>query len=175
MADVHHRYIHYNRFVVGLVATLALSGLAALGPPTPARAAGAAPDEVLAYMASHPGGQRIGGADVSYDGGRFIVTVTPAGALPGPDCPSGWFCFYDGINYTYPRGRLSDCGFQRLSTWSWQNRVESAHYNLSTGSVVFIDETGTTDTTLFTIGTGRRAVADVGSARNRADYVFRYC
>jgi hypothetical protein len=174
MADLHHRHIHLNRCIIGFVTVLALSSLTILATGTPARADGSR-DEVLAYMAAHPGGERIGDSDISYGGGVFIVTVVQTRALAGPDCPSGWYCFYDGVNYTYPRGRLSDCGFQRLSTWSWQNRVESAHYNLATGSVVFIDETGSTDTTLFTIGVSRRTVADVGSARNRADYVFRYC
>jgi Peptidase inhibitor family I36 len=149
---------------------------AGLTAPASAWADSGAQVRVDAYLAAHPGGVQINATEIAYGGGAFVVTVVRTGAaLSGPDCPAGWYCFYDGINYTYPRGRLSDCGFQRLSTWSWQDRVESAHYNLTTGSVVFIDETGSTDTTLFSVGTSHRAIADVGTARNRADYVFRYC
>src|SRR5262245_36119693 len=84
---------------------------------------------VAAYLAAHPGGERIGGADISYDHGRFVVTVVaPPGLTAAPDCPSGWFCFYDGVNYGYPRGRLSDCGFQDLGWWGWRDRTESAAY-----------------------------------------------
>jgi peptidase inhibitor family I36 len=157
-----------------LLAVLA-AGVVLLAPAAPARADSGLAEQVRAYMATHPGGQQINATEVAYNGGAFVVTVVRTDGLSGPDCPAGWFCFYDGINFTYPRGKLSDCGFQRLSTWSWQNRVESAHYNLSTGSVVFIDETGSLDTALFTISTSRPAIADVGSARNRADYVYRYC
>src|SRR5687767_15720043 len=56
------------------------------------------PDEgVVAYLAAHPGGRLISGNDISYGDGAFIVTVNPpAGAVAGvPDCPAGWFCFYE--------------------------------------------------------------------------------
>jgi hypothetical protein len=165
--DIRHRVI--KSAAAALLATAAFLAFA-----TPAQADRGVRAQVQAYLAAHPGGHQINATEISYDGG-LVVTVVRTDSLTGPDCPSGWFCFYDGINFTYPRGKLSDCGFQRLSTWSWQNRVESAHYNLPTGSVVFIDETGSTDTALFTIGTSRPAIADVGSARNRADYVFRFC
>ena len=40
-------------------------------------------------------------------------------------------------------------------------------------SVAFLNETGSTDTVLFTAGTSRRTVADVNPHRNKADYVSR--
>jgi hypothetical protein len=87
-----------------------------------------------------PEGTRISINEISYGGGRFVVTY----ALPGNttlgvlDCPSGWFCFYDGPNYTYPRGRLSDCGWQDLASWGWQDRTESVH-NATNSRVYFIE------------------------------------
>ena len=71
--------------------------------------------------------------EVSYDNGKFVVTY----ALPGTrvaagvaDCPGGWFCFYEDVNFGYPRGKLSDCGTQDLGAWGWSNRVSSADNGL---------------------------------------------
>jgi hypothetical protein len=131
---------------------------------------------VDAYLANHPGGRQINATEIAYgDGdGDFIVTVVrPVGTLAGPDCPSGWFCFYEYTFYRYPRGKLSDCGLQDLREWSWRNRTESVHYNMSSGSVTFIDENG--PTALFWVGTSKRTIGDVGVYRNRADFVYRSC
>jgi hypothetical protein len=129
--------------------------------------------KVDAYLAGHPGGVQTGPRDISY-GGALIVTVSrDISAAAVADCPSGWFCFYDTVSYGYPRGRLSSCGFQDLGTWGWRNRVESVHYNMSSGTVAFLNEAGATDTVLFTAGTTRRTIADVNPNRNKADYVSR--
>lgn len=155
------------------------SGLAAGAGVADDPAAGSTIEELIeAYLAEHPGGVRINETELAYDGGTFIVGVArPDGpaVLAAADCPSGWYCFYDGTNYTYPRGRLSDCGWQDLGTWGWRNRTESAHYNLSYGNTTFLDETGATDTKLFVISTANRTIADVSPHRNRADYVYRAC
>jgi hypothetical protein len=161
-----------RRSTVTLLAVLAL----VLSVSGPAAAGVATQRQVDAYLAAHPGGVQINSTEISYSGGAFVVTVVRAAGTYGtPDCPAGWFCFYDNINFGYPRGKLSDCGWQDLGWWGWRNRTESVHYNLSTGSVVFINETGATDTALFTVSTTRRTIADVSPNRNRADYVFRYC
>lgn len=78
-----------------------------------------------------PGGKQTAPNEVSYDGGRFVVTYALPGAhvQAGPDCPSGWFCFYDGRLWGYPRGKLSDCGWQDLATYGWSDRTESLHNN----------------------------------------------
>ncbi|HKT05287.1 MAG TPA: peptidase inhibitor family I36 protein [Rugosimonospora sp.] len=158
------------------VSMAVLSVVAALAVAAPASAASSATQrQVDAYLAGHPGGQQINSREISYSNGTFIVTVVPAVATSAPDCPPGWFCFYAHTNFGYPRGKLSDCGWQDLSTWGWQNRTESVHYNLSTGSVAFIGESGSTDSVLFTVDTGRRAIADVSPYRNQADFVYRYC
>jgi hypothetical protein len=160
-----------------LLAMLALATAPVAVAPGTATAA-PVQHSVDAYLASHPGGHQIGATEVEYGNGAFIVTVvpsTPRIAAAAPDCPAGWFCFYDGANFGYPRGKLSDCGWQDLGTWGWRNRTDSVQYNLSTGSVVFINETGATDTSLFSVGTTKRTIADVSPNRNQADYVYRYC
>jgi hypothetical protein len=132
--------------------------------------------EVDAYLVANPGGRQINATEIAYDDGAFVVTVVPeAGILGVPDCPSGWFCFYDGINYGYPRGKLSDCGWQDLGWWGWRNRTESVHYNMASGSVTFINETGSVDTSLFSVDTVHRTISDVYPNRNKADYVYRFC
>jgi hypothetical protein len=157
--------------ILGLV----LAGAAAA--PGLARAA-QTQREVTAYLIGHPGGRQINTTDIEYGNGAFIVTVVPAAprvTIAALDCPAGWYCFYDGVNFGYPRGKLSDCGFQDLGTWGWRNRTDSVQYNLSSGSVTFINETGATDTALFSVSTTKRTIADVNPYRNQADYVYRTC
>jgi hypothetical protein len=83
-----------------------------------------------------PGGKQTAVNEVSYDDGRFVVTYALPGARAAalPDCPSGWFCFYDGTNFNYPRGRFSDCGWQDLGRYGWSDRTSSI--DNSTGSTI---------------------------------------
>jgi hypothetical protein len=164
-----------TRAVFDRVAVLAAASLVLVGALTaPARPASTdqQQDAVTAYLEAHPGGTRTGPDEISYDNGTFIVTVkAPKNALGGPDCPSGWFCFYDRTYYGYPRGRLSDCGWQDLAEWGWEFRTESVHYNMSSGSVRFYYYA----TELFRAGTGRRTLPDVSPDRNWANLVRRVC
>lgn len=76
-----------------------------------------------------PGGKQTAVNEVTYDGGKFVVTYAMPGqrkALAVEDCPNGWFCFYDHTNYGYPRGKLSDCYWQDLATYGWSDRTESS-------------------------------------------------
>ena len=156
--------------LVTVITTVAIAATA-----TPARAADIQ-DRVDAYLKANPGGTQIGAADISYSGGRFVVTVVRTDlTAASADCPANWFCFYDGPNYTYPRGKLSDCGAQDLGNWNWRDRTASVHYRMSTGTVTFINETGSPDTTLFTASTTRRTLPDVAPNRDKADYVYRTC
>ncbi|MFB9446443.1 hypothetical protein Dvina_27215 [Dactylosporangium vinaceum] len=149
--------------ILRMLAALALAGAAAAAVPVAA--------DTAAYLTAHPGG-RIAGGDILYGGGTFVVTLhAPPRADALVDCPSGWYCFYDRPDYGYPRGKLSDCGWQSLAWWGWQDRVESAFYNLSRGSVQFLD----TGAGLFQISAGARALGDAGAGRNRATEVYRYC
>ena len=162
--------------VIAAIALLVLGPTAYAGPASP----GGVQVQIDAYLAAHPGGIQLNATEISYAGGTFVVTFARApGILLGPDCPSGWFCFYDGLNYGYPRGKLSSCGWQDLGFYGWHDRTESVHYNLSFGSVVFINHgVGTShsnDVRLFEIGINLRARSDVAPYRNLADHVYRFC
>jgi hypothetical protein len=133
---------------------------------------------VAAYLAAHPGGRQISPSDIAYANGAFIVTVVrAAGAKAAADCPRNWFCFYDRVNFGYPRGRLSSCGWQDLGKYGWQNRTEAVHVNLpSKVSFLYHGSAAdhSADSTAFSIGPFK-SDSDVGSARNRTDHVYRFC
>jgi hypothetical protein len=133
--------------------------------------------QIDAHLAAYPGGTQISPTEISYGGGAFIMTFErPKISIEGsPDCPRGWFCFYDYVNYGYPRGKLSDCGKQDLGTWGWRNRTESVHHNQSSGSVVFIDLRGGLEYYMFSVSPSKRTIGDVYGFRNLADLVLRFC
>jgi hypothetical protein len=123
-----------------------------------------------------PGGKQTAVNEVSYADGKFVVTF----ALPSSsgsfttaaaaDCPVGWFCFYDGANFGYPRGKLSDCGWQDLANWGWQDRTSSVHNNRGPR----VDYINFFDVFLFA-NTNGQAIASLGSNNNKADHVRLYC
>ncbi|MEV1288593.1 hypothetical protein [Micromonospora sp. NPDC049679] len=166
-----------------VIATIVIAtALMTIGSTAPAGAADREPGSprTRAYLATHPGGAAINDNQVSYGDGALIVTLArPAGTRAAADCPSGWFCFYDRVNFGYPRGQLNSCGWQDLAWWSWHDLTESVHYNISTGSVTFLNHaTGTShgnDQPLFSASSGNRTLDDVAPNRNRADHVYRYC
>ncbi|GAB3839318.1 peptidase inhibitor family I36 protein [Dactylosporangium cerinum] len=152
--------------------TLSCSVLAALAVTAAPAAAAPVRPGAAAYLAAHPGGTLVGANEISYAGGTFVVTIEPPEHTTAyADCPAGWFCFYDRPDFGYPRGKLSSCGWQSLAPYGWQDRVESAYYNLSRGAAQFFDY----GTGLFTVGVGYRSIDYVGSAMNRSTDVYRYC
>lgn len=180
-------------WVAGLVPGLALIviaifvGVLAAGPvntdPTaaPTSRALALQAQITRYLADNPGGKQINGSEVSYEDGKFIVTFgvqAPSSGLV-PDCPAGSFCFYDQPDYQGSRGRLSGCGWQDLAMWGWNDRIESAYYNMSSGSVDFINHVGPADHVgdlpLFSLSPTRRGLQTVHPYPNTADHVYRHC
>lgn len=160
-----------------MIRTLTFACLVLLGTATVAAPAAAAPvtPGAVSYLAGHPGGKIVGANEISYDDGRFVVTIAPPTNRPAQtdgyvDCPRGWFCFYDRADYGYPRGKLSSCGPQSLTYYGWQDRVESAYYNIDRGQVWFYDY----GAPLFNVGAGYPARDYLGSAMNRATDVVRY-
>jgi peptidase inhibitor family I36 len=169
-----------------IVALVALAVLAV--PPPPAASAA---DDLLSRQATSaaelqsqidrqlqvaPGGKQTAPNEASYGDGRFIVTYALPGAArqAAPDCPSGWFCFYDGTGFGYPRGRLSDKGWQDLATWNWQDRTDSVHDNTNT-AVIFQNHTSgghVNDQALFCVP-AYSWISDVSPFRNTADHVVR--
>ena len=133
--------------------------------------------QIDAQLAAHPGGKQLNASQISYANGAFIITMArPAGTAPNPDCPAGWFCFYEYTGFGYPRGQLSSCGWQDLAWWGWNDRVESVHSNQTRGKVTFLNHglspTHSDDVALFSITPGQ-ARADVSPYRNIADHVYR--
>lgn len=169
--------------IVGIAAVVLALAVAVPAPAWSMPATGmSVQDQIDRYLAAAPGGTQISPTEISYADATFVVTfVRPptANLAATADCPSGWFCFYDGINYTYPRGKLSSCGWQDLADWGWNDRTESVHYNLSTGSVSYINHQTqpdhSDDVFLFSVSTTNRLDADVAPYRNMADHVYRYC
>lgn len=155
--------------LIGLSLTAVVLTLCSGAPSV--QAAPPASGLVAEYLSKHPGGTVINNNEISYDNGRFVVTLVPPSANAVVDCPAGWFCFYDRTAYGYPRGRLSDCGWQSLITYGWQDRVESVYYNLSRGSVEFRDY----GTPIFSVSAAAKADSDVSPYRNRATEVYRRC
>ena len=165
--------------VRAFLAAATVTALAATTGTQPAAAAPPGDTTAATYLTAHPGGTIISNTEISYQGGAFVVTLTrDTRALATADCPAGWFCFYDGVNFGYPRGRLSSCGWQDLAWWGWHDRTESVHYNLNTGTVWFINHVGSGhsgDFNVFDAGIGRRTRSDVSPYRNIADHVNRIC
>jgi hypothetical protein len=172
-----------------LIGALALA-VVSVATLTPARAQPYQPDEeakrvqamIDTHLREYPGGVQTGPAEITYGGGVFVMTFarTEVGAGGAADCPHGWFCFYDFSNFGYPRGKLSDCGWQDLAQWGWSNRAESVHYNMASGSVAFVNHAAGNlnhglDVAVFGVGTSLPALSDTSPHRNTADHVQRYC
>lgn len=128
-----------------------------------------------------PGGRQTAVNEISYDGGTFVVTYPmPYAAAGVPNCPSGWFCFYDGTQYNGARGKLSDCGWQNLEDYDWIDRTESVHNNTE-WAVKYHNHMDYGDPSnghsfdwhLFT-NNAYSAIASV-PFRNSADHVSRRC
>jgi hypothetical protein len=142
--------------------------------------------QIDAHLARAPGGVQINENEISYDGGRFIMTFAKPGQQVGTDptvqassdCTFAWYCFYDGINFTYPRGRFSDCGWQDMSAWGWHDRTESVAQNLLGTWIQYLNHTTGghgNDVHLFFTDTLFEEIPDVAPYRNMADHGVRHC
>jgi hypothetical protein len=170
------------------VAALSVAAVLAMGVPasaadsaTPAllsktaTSAAELQQQVDLHMRLYPGGTRIGENKISYDGGKFIVTYPQPGSVTtlagSPNCPDGWFCFYDGPNYTGARGQLSDFGWDDLAKYGWNDRTESIHNNTNT-RVEFANWTGDHDDWLVCLHrwTAKPSVSPHG---NKLDHTWR--
>lgn len=153
----------------------------------PARTTAELQAQIRNHLARFPGGTQINDNEISYNGGRFVMTFAKPGGkyrdLLASDCaPFNWFCFYDGLNFTYPRGRLSDCGWQDLLPFGWIDRTESAAQTNTTGPyyVTHIGHEGMTpnhsgDDIYFFTDTWITEISDVTPFRNASDHVYKNC
>ena len=131
-----------------------------------------------------PGGVQIAENEVAYQDGAFVMTFALPEQANQPqataDCPSGWFCFYDHASFGYPRGKLSDRGWQDLSQFGWSDRTESVHNNTTT-RVEFDNHfdfgnpaNGHTFDELNIFGANAHTTLSTVSRPNTADHVFRF-
>lgn len=142
------------------------------------------------HLRRFPGGVQINENEISYNGGSFVMTFAKpnspqsrqAGTQGTNDCPLGWYCFWDGINFTYPRGILSDCGWQDLFDFGWHDRTESvAQTSPNPVWVTYSGHEGTTpdhsgdDVYFFTDGSARTISAVPVNVRNAADHAYKNC
>lgn len=183
---------------VALAGSVAHASVASSGGTAAARGVSASDDALLHRQATSdaelreqialqlkvaPGGRQTSRNEVSYNSGKFVVTYALPGqsVLAAPDCPSGWFCFYDGATFGYPRGKLSDCGWQDLDDYGWSDRTSSVH-NRTGNKVDYINHRDygnpanghRYDYVLFTNNAGQ-SISGLGGDNNLADHVNRRC
>ncbi|KES02964.1 hypothetical protein BU52_33145 [Streptomyces toyocaensis] len=143
-----------------------------------ARSANELQEQIDLHLKLYPGGKQTAANEITYDHGKFVATYAKPGevqALGVPDCPSGWFCFYEYTGFGYPRGRLSDTDWQDLATYGWHDRTDSVHNNTSTAVDFENHTTGghANDMYLFCVSSYSND-SDVSPERNMADHVYRY-
>jgi hypothetical protein len=171
------------------LSVVALSVAAALAVGAPASAAPSKSADLLSktatsaaeldqqiseYLKLHPGGTKIAKNQVSHHDGNVITTFpdpTAVKALAGPNCPDGWFCAYDGRNYTGVRKQYTAYYFTDMGLDLFNDRAESLHNNTNT-KVQFGNWTGTfTD---YTVCLHRwTAKASLGTWANKLDHAYR--
>jgi len=144
--------------------------------------------EIAQALSEHPGGVQINKDQIAWNNGTVVLTI-PSEPQPaaqdskGPialatvhGCPSGWFCFYQDINFNANtagrRLQFSDCSSggtaQFLTDYGFGNQTSSWVVNKSLGFVDVIDSE--TDSDLW-FESGNSSSSWVGSAANdRADW-----
>jgi Peptidase inhibitor family I36 len=124
-----------RRMTVVLACLVAIVGIAA----EPAAAAKSSTDSVQSQindaMRKTPGGTQINANQVAWRNGTVILTIPEAGRsttslFGGPDCSSGWYCFYADVNWG---GRRLQFSFYNelidLANWGFTNQASSWHDN----------------------------------------------
>lgn len=149
--------------------------------------------QIDAHLKRAPGGVQINKNEIAYNNGKFIMTFALPGQVEGTDpsrvassdfsvqsnrCQANWYCFFDGVNFTYPRGQLNDCGWQDLANWGWHDRTESIAQNLLSPYKVFYENHTTgghgNDETIFWTDAGSDERSSVPYP-NMADHASLWC
>ncbi|WP_345535044.1 peptidase inhibitor family I36 protein [Phytohabitans rumicis] len=170
----------FGRFsAMGTAIFAALVIVFSVAVPAAPAADGAVQKQIDSHLLKYPGGKQINATEISYGDGMLVMTfVRSAGIFAAADCPSGSFCYYDGINFNYPRVRTSTCAWQDLAWSGWHDRTESVHFNKA-GSVAFLNHgavpSHTSDRVLFSLSASVRTKADVIPYRNMADHIQPTC
>jgi hypothetical protein len=129
-------------------------------------------------MALTPNGRRIGLNQVSWRGGKAVMTFPlpgekqaravnePLTALGSPNCSYQWTCLYEHSNFDGRRLTWSDCGgIIDLSDWGFSDQTTSYHNNQTSGTKTRVYNWTGAWTLLWT-STAPSASSNVGSAYN---------
>ncbi|WP_282697740.1 peptidase inhibitor family I36 protein [Streptomyces sp. CC208A] len=161
---------------------------------TQAREAGLSKSEVAGLqrqideqMARTPGGKQIGVNQIAWRGGKAVMTLPlpgeaqaravnePLGTLGTPNCSYLWTCLYEHSNYDGRRLTWSDCNFENLANWGFNDKTSSWHNNQSRGTKSYVYNWTGSSWALLWSSTAPSASSYVGSANNdRADGI-RVC
>lgn len=121
--------------------------------------------EIVQVLNEHPDGVQISQDQIAWNNGKIILTVPsePQSSIQGANdlsplasvdgCPSGWYCFYQDINFNAGtsgrRLQFQDCGtgasgglLQKLSDYGFANQTSSWVVNRSLSVVDVFDSGG---------------------------------
>ncbi|MGW6705083.1 peptidase inhibitor family I36 protein [Streptomyces sp. NPDC054956] len=136
-------------------------------------------DEQLALT---PGGKQISLNQASWRDGKAVMTWPlpgetkargvnePAAALGSPNCSYQWTCLYEHDQWNGRRLTWSDCNFENLANWGFNDQTSSWHNNQTNGTKTYVyNWTGSSWELLWT-STAPSASSYVGNwANDRAD------
>ncbi|NEA24581.1 peptidase inhibitor family I36 protein [Actinomadura bangladeshensis] len=163
-----------------LIIAVAAGAAAVTGLAGPASAGGSATgpsaqEQVNAQLRQYPGGVQTGPNEISYKGGRVLLTIPAKGSAAADPCATGAYCFYDGPDFTGRKLTFRDCGgWQYLTDYGFGNKT-SSWTNATPNTVKVYDEDVSPRVLLWTENPGA-ASANVGSGPyNKADAFLTYC
>ncbi|OEJ24875.1 hypothetical protein BGM19_26130 [Streptomyces agglomeratus] len=129
-------------------------------------------------LATTPGGEQTGVNEISWRGGKAVMTFPlpgekraravnePLGALGTPNCNYAWTCLYEHANFDGRRLTWSDCNFENLANWGFNDKTTSWHNNQTRGTQTHVyNWTGSSWALLWT-STAPSSSSNVGSANN---------
>ncbi len=129
-------------------------------------------------LATTPGGRQIGVNQVAWRGGKAVMTFPlpgekrartvnePVGTLGTPNCSYAWTCLYEHRNFEGRRLTWSDCNFENLANWGFNDKTTSWHNNQTRGTQTHVyNWSGSSWVRLWT-STAPSSSSYVGNANN---------
>lgn len=138
-------------------------------------------------MERTPGGEQTGVNQIAWRGGKAVMTFPlpgekkaravdeTLGPLGTPNCSYLWTCLYEHSNFDGRRLTWSDCNFENLANWGFNDQTTSWHNNQSRGTRTHVyNWTGSSWALLWT-STAPSSSSYVGSANNDKADGLRVC
>lgn len=133
-------------------------------------------------LAQTPGGKRISLNQASWRGGKAVMTWPlpgeakargvnePAAALGSPNCSYAWTCLYEHDQYNGRRLTWSDCNFENLANWGFNDQTSSWHNNQTRGTKTHVYNWNGSAWDLLWVSTAPSSSSYVGNyANDKAD------